>query len=35
MKKILYCIFLTFYFIYLFILGIAETVKEDKNNKEF
>lgn len=35
MKKILYCIFLPFYFIYLFILGIAETIKEDEDNEEF
>jgi len=35
MKKILYCIFLPFYFIYLFVLGIAETIKEDKSNEKF
>ncbi|CAK7071691.1 hypothetical protein FVAG_03074 [Fusobacterium varium ATCC 27725] len=35
MKKILYCIFLPFYFIHLFMLGIVETIKEDKIDEEF
>lgn len=36
MKKVLYYLALPFYFIYLFILGIIETIKERKEeNEEF
>lgn len=34
MKKVLYYLVLPFYFIYLFILGIIETIREKKEDEE-